>query len=82
MARQACPQQPGVALHLVQRGCQACFSGEDDRLGYLARPFSTEDGTLTATLKKRRRVMEGNSVFIDDGELTGSIELQSMLHNG
>jgi putative transposase len=37
MARQACPQQPGVALHLVQRGCHACFSGEDDRLGYLAR---------------------------------------------
>jgi long-chain acyl-CoA synthetase len=28
------------------------------RLAYLARPFSTEDGTLTATLKKRRRVIE------------------------
>jgi putative transposase len=37
MARQACAQQPGVALHLVQRGRPACFSGEDDRLGYLAR---------------------------------------------
>jgi putative transposase len=37
MARQACPQQPGVALHLVQRGRQACFVGEQDRLGYLER---------------------------------------------
>jgi len=37
MARQACPQQPGVALHLVQRGRRACFCGEDDRLDYLAR---------------------------------------------
>jgi len=37
MARQACPQQPGVALHLVQRGRQACFAGEQERLGYLAR---------------------------------------------
>lgn len=37
MARQACPQQHGVALHLVQRGRQACFAGEQDRLGYLER---------------------------------------------
>jgi putative transposase len=37
MARQACPQQPGVALHLVQRGRGACFFGEDDRLDYLQR---------------------------------------------
>jgi putative transposase len=37
MARQACPQQPGVALHLVQRGRQACFCGEEDRVGYLER---------------------------------------------
>jgi putative transposase len=37
MARQACPQQPGVALHLVQRGRQACFAVEEDRLGYLER---------------------------------------------
>jgi long-chain acyl-CoA synthetase len=28
------------------------------RVAYLARPFSPEDGTLTATLKKRRRVIE------------------------
>jgi long-chain acyl-CoA synthetase len=28
------------------------------RIAYLARPFSPEDGTLTATLKKRRRVIE------------------------
>jgi long-chain acyl-CoA synthetase len=28
------------------------------RVAYLARPFSTEEGTLTATLKKRRRVIE------------------------
>ena len=37
MAQQACRQQPGVALHLVQRGRQACFAGEQERLGYLAR---------------------------------------------
>jgi putative transposase len=37
MARLACPQQPRVALHLVQRGHAASFSGEDDRLGYLKR---------------------------------------------
>jgi putative transposase len=35
MARQVCAQQPGVALHLVQRGRQACFYGEEDRLSYL-----------------------------------------------
>lgn len=28
------------------------------RFAYLARPFSPEDGTLTATMKKRRRVIE------------------------
>jgi long-chain acyl-CoA synthetase len=28
------------------------------RVAYLARPFSAEDGTLTATLKKKRRVIE------------------------
>lgn len=37
MARQACAQQPGVALHLVQRGRQACFTGDEARLGYLER---------------------------------------------
>lgn len=37
MARLACPQQPRVPLHLVQRGHAASFSGEDDRLGYLER---------------------------------------------
>jgi len=37
MARQPSAQQPGVALHLVQRGRQACFSGAEDRLVYLAR---------------------------------------------
>ena len=37
MPRQSCAQQPGVALHLVQRGRGACFYGEDDRLGYLDR---------------------------------------------
>jgi len=37
MARLSCPQQPGIALHLVQRGRGACFSGEDDRLAYLER---------------------------------------------
>jgi putative transposase len=37
MPRQACPQQPGVALHLVQRGRAACFFSEDDRIFYLAR---------------------------------------------
>ena len=37
MARLACPQQPGVALHLVQRGRAACFFGEQDRLAYLER---------------------------------------------
>ena len=42
MDRQACPQQPGVALHLVQRGCQACFSGEEERLES-GRTFVTQD---------------------------------------
>jgi len=28
------------------------------RVAYLSRPFSAEEGTLTATLKKRRRVIE------------------------
>jgi putative transposase len=37
MARQACPQQPGVALHLVQRGHTACFAGDHERLAYLER---------------------------------------------
>ncbi len=37
MARQACPQQPGVALHLVQRGRHAFFSGDENRHGYLER---------------------------------------------
>ena len=37
MARQACPQQPGVALHLVQRGSAACFCGAAGRLAYLER---------------------------------------------
>jgi putative transposase len=37
MARLSCPQQPGVALHLVQRGRGACFSGAEDRLAYLER---------------------------------------------
>lgn len=37
MARQACAQQPGVALHLVQRGPAACFRREADRLDYLER---------------------------------------------
>ncbi len=44
MARQACPQQPGVALHLVQRGRGACFFGEDERLGYLARLRAAASG--------------------------------------
>lgn len=37
MARQSCPQQPGVALHLVQRGRAACFGGAHERFGYLER---------------------------------------------
>jgi putative transposase len=44
MARQACPQQPGVALHLVQRGRGACFFGEEDRLGYLERLRTSSTG--------------------------------------
>jgi len=37
MPRLACPEEPGVALHLVQRGLgrTACFSGERDRVAYL-----------------------------------------------
>jgi REP-associated tyrosine transposase len=37
MPRLACPEEPGVALHLVQRGCgrAPCFSGARDRLAYL-----------------------------------------------
>jgi putative transposase len=37
MPRPACPEQPGVALHLTQRarGGAACFLRERDRLAYL-----------------------------------------------
>jgi REP-associated tyrosine transposase len=37
MPRLACPERPGVALHLVQRGRGRlpCFSGTADRLAYL-----------------------------------------------
>ncbi len=37
MPRLACPEEPGVALHVVQRGLgrAACFSGERDRVAYL-----------------------------------------------
>ena len=37
MSRLACPEEPGVALHVVQRGLgrTACFSGERDRVAYL-----------------------------------------------
>jgi putative transposase len=33
--RLACPEEPRVALHLVQRGLAACFSGNADCLAYL-----------------------------------------------
>jgi len=37
MPRLACPEEPGVALHVVQRGLARapCFSGPPDRLFYL-----------------------------------------------
>jgi len=37
MSRLACPEEPGVALHVVQRGLgrAACFSGDRDRVAYL-----------------------------------------------
>jgi putative transposase len=37
MAPRAFPRQPGVPLHLVQRGQGACFCGAQDRLEYLER---------------------------------------------
>jgi len=33
--RLACPEEPRVALHLVQHGLSACFSASDDCLAYL-----------------------------------------------
>ncbi|MGB7543769.1 MAG: transposase [Burkholderiales bacterium] len=33
--RLACPEEPGVPLHLVQRGPAACFSGARDCVAYL-----------------------------------------------
>ena len=33
--RLACPEEPRVPLHLVQRGLSVCFSGPRDRLAYL-----------------------------------------------
>ena len=33
--RLACPEEPRVALHVVQRGLSACFSGSADFLAYL-----------------------------------------------
>jgi REP-associated tyrosine transposase len=33
--RLACPEEPGVPLHLVQRGPAACFSGARDCIAYL-----------------------------------------------
>jgi putative transposase len=37
MPRLACPEEPGVALHLVQRGLarSPCFSSAHDRIAYL-----------------------------------------------
>ena len=33
--RLACPEEPRIALHVVQRALAACFSGARDRLAYL-----------------------------------------------
>ena len=41
------------------------------RVAYLARPFSTEDGTLTATLKKRRGIIEELHKEVIEGLFTG-----------
>jgi len=35
MPRLACPEEPRVALHVVQRGSGPCFSDARDRLAYL-----------------------------------------------
>jgi putative transposase len=61
MARQPCAQQPGIALHLVQRGRQASFCGEEDRRAYLQRL-----GAASAALDCRLHayVLMGNHVHL------------------
>ena len=61
MARQACAQQPGVALHLVQHGRQACFCGAEDRLGYLERLRSA---TMELDCPVHAYVLMGNHVHL------------------
>jgi len=61
MARQACPQQSGVALHLVQRGQPARFSGEEDRAGYLQRLRMAAAGLECAV---HAYVLMGNHVHL------------------
>jgi len=81
MARLACPQQPGVALHLVQRGRAACFGGEEARVAYLQRLQSFSAGLECPV---HAYVLMGNHVhlLLTPARANGGSELLRVLGAG
>ncbi len=63
MPRLACPEEPGVALHVVQRGFgrAACFSGERDRVAYLG---GLRECALHCACAVHAYVLMGNHVHL------------------
>jgi len=63
MSRLACPEDPGVALHLVQRGCgrAACFSCTRDRVAYLE---GLRECALRCACAVHAYVLMGNHVHL------------------
>jgi putative transposase len=63
MPRLACPEEPGVALHLVQRGCARapCFSGDYDRIAYLE---GLREGAVRSACAVHAYVLMGNHVHL------------------
>ena len=63
MPRLACPEEPGVALHIVQRGLgrAPCFSGDRDRLAYLE---GLREYALRCACAVHAYVLMGNHVHL------------------
>jgi len=63
MSRLACPEEPGVALHVVQRGLgrAACFSGDPDRVAYLE---GLRECALRCACAVHAYVLMGNHVHL------------------
>jgi putative transposase len=63
MPRLACPEEPGVTLHVVQRGFgrAACFSGERDRVAYLE---GLRECALRCACAVHAYVLMGNHVHL------------------